>query len=235
MTRNELHTAFKVELDKNSNSVAYGGCPSFIDSEIDYWINKAYYKLLMQKFTGGTTNQVKFEGDVKRVSDLERLVRTDENLSLIVKPDSNCVYLQNLLNRENNNKGRMFYVEAVLFWTKDNVTKGAVVKLLDHVQIKNFIKTYNNNPWIENPVGIIENNTLYIYYDPISMKADTYTLDLTYVKHPSLITELPADTALSELPDQTWYEVVSRAVEMALDNIESQRVQTQAQLIMKEE
>ena len=235
MTRDELHIAFKVELDKNSMSVAYGGCPSFIDSEIDYWINKGYYNLLMQKFTGGTSNEVKFEGDVKRMADFERLVRTDNELQLKVKPNSNCVYLDNLLNREYNNRGRMFYVSSVLSWKKDNIQKDATIKLLDHTQIKNFIKTYNNNPWIENPVAVIENNTLYIYYDPISMEADEYTLSLTYIKHPCLINNLPSDSALSELPDQTWYEVINRGVQMALENIESQRIQTKTALIESEE
>ena len=160
MTRNELHTAFKVEMDKNSVNMAYGGCPAFIDSEIDYWINKGYYNLLMQKFTGGTSNEVKFEGDVKRIADFDRLIRTDENISLTKDNTTNCAYLSNLLNRNNDNRGRMFYVSSVLSWGDSK----AIVKLLDHTQIKNFIKTYNNNPWIENPVGVIEDNTLKIYY-----------------------------------------------------------------------
>lgn len=235
MNRDELHTAFKVELDKNSMSVSYGGCPSFIDSEIDYWINKGYYTLLMQKFTGGTSNQVKFEGDIKRMADFERLVRTDKNLSLIKDSSTNAASLQNLLNRENNNRGRMFYVSSVFHWTKDGINHSATVKLLDHTQIKNFIKTDSNLPWIDNPVGVIENNNLIIYYDPVSMQGDTYTLDLTYIKHPCLVTNLPSDLALSELPDQTWYEVVNRAVQLALENIESQRIQTKSSLIAQEE
>lgn len=236
MTRDELHIAFKVELDKNAMSVSYGGCPSFIDSEIDYWINKGYYNLLMQKFTGNGENEVKFEGSVKRISDFERLIRTEKQLSL-TNYSQNCVQLDNLLNRNLNNRGRMFYVSSVLHWVdeKSKTTKTATVKLLDHTQIKNFIQTEDNLPWIENPGGVIENNKLLIYFDPISMKSNKYTLDLTYIKHPCLIDDLPSDSALSELPDQTWYEVINRAVQMALENIESQRVQTKSQLIQNEE
>lgn len=231
MTRNELHTAFKVEMDKNSVNVAYGGCPAFIDSEIDYWINKGYYNLLMQKFTGGTSNEVKFEGDVKRIADFDRLIKTDKNISLTKDNATNCVYLSNLLNRNNDNRGRMFYVSSVLSWGDNKAT----VKLLDHTQIKNFIKTYNNNPWIENPVGVIEDNTLKVYYDPISMESNSYSVDLTYVKHPVLINDLTSELEISELPDQTWYEVINRAVQMALENVESQRVQTKTSLINSEE
>lgn len=231
MTRNELHTAFKVEMDKNSVNMAYGGCPAFIDSEIDYWINKGYYNLLMQKFTGGTSNEVKFEGDVKRIADFDRLIKTDKNVSLTKDNNTNCAYLNNLLNRNNDNRGRMFYVSSVLSWGDNKVT----VKLLDHTQVKNFIKTYNNNPWIENPVGVIEDNTLKIYYDPISMESNSYSIDLTYIKHPVLINDLTSELQISELPDQTWYEVINRAVQMALENVESQRIQTKTSLINSEE
>lgn len=234
MTRDELHIAFKVELDKNSNSIAYGGCPAFIDAEIDYWLNKALYDVIIDKFTGGGSD-IKFEGSVKRISDLERLVRTDKNLNVDKDPDSNCVHLESLLNKQQYSKGRMLFVQAVLKWTKDNITNSATVKLISHVDAKQFIKTYNNTPWIEDPVGIIKDNTLFIYYDPISMIGDKYTLDITYVKHPCLVTELPPTSALDELPQQTWYQVINRAVQLALDNIESQRLTTNTQINETEE
>lgn len=234
MNRDELHIAFKVELDKNSNSVAYGGCPAFIDAEIDYWLNRALYDVIIDKFTGGNSD-IKFEGSVKRISDLERLIRTDKDLSLDYEYDSNCVYLENLLNEQRYSKGRMFFVQAILKWQTDDKTNSATVKLVNHTDVKQFIKTYNNTPWIEDPVGVIRNNTLYIYYDPISMKADSYSLDLIYIKHPCLVTELPSNSALSELPQQTWYQVVAKAVQLALENIESQRLQTKTQLNDMEE
>lgn len=230
MTRDELHIAFKVELDKNSNNVAYGGCPAFIDDEVDYWINKGYYALLMTKFTGGTENEVKFEGDVKRISDFDRLVRTDEQLTLTADANTNCASLTDLLNRQTDNRGRMFYVSSIFHWIKNGKDNCATVNLIDHTKVKKFIKTSNNVPWIDNPVGVIENNTLKVYYDPISMDADEYKLDLTYIKHPCLITDLPSDSSISELPDQTWYEVINKAVELALENIESQRFSTKFQL-----
>jgi hypothetical protein len=67
MTREELHTAFKVEIDKNSKSIAYGGCPAFLDEEIDYWLNQATLTVVNTKFTGNNTLQQAFEGSVKRI------------------------------------------------------------------------------------------------------------------------------------------------------------------------
>lgn len=229
MTRDELHIAFKIELDKNSDSIAYGGCPAFIDVEIDYWLNRALYDIIISKFTGSNSD-IKFEGSVKRISDLERLVRTDTDLNLIKDQNLNCVYLENLLNLQQYSKGRMLFVQAILKWSDGDKEKLATVKLINHIDVKQFIQTYNNTPWIEDPVGVIKDNTLYIYYDPISMKSNNYSLDLTYVKHPCLVNELPATSALSELPDQTWFQVIGKAVELALENIESPRVQTKNQL-----
>ena len=36
MTRADLHTAFKVVMDKNSQSTAFGGAPAFLDAERVY-------------------------------------------------------------------------------------------------------------------------------------------------------------------------------------------------------
>ena len=44
MTRDQLHIAFKMAMDKNAQSVAFGGCPAFLPSEIDYWLNNALYQ-----------------------------------------------------------------------------------------------------------------------------------------------------------------------------------------------
>jgi hypothetical protein len=43
MTRDQLHIAFKIEMDKNSNNVAFGSYPAFLPEEIDYWLNQGMY------------------------------------------------------------------------------------------------------------------------------------------------------------------------------------------------
>ena len=66
--------------------------------------------------------------------------------------------------------------------------------------INKFKKTYNNNPWIEDPVAVIEDNTLYIYYDYLAMSSNSYSVDITYIKFPTKIENLPAD-GMSEIPE----------------------------------
>lgn len=42
MTVLDLHTAFKVNMDKNAQGIAFGGCPAFLPEEIDMFLNEAY-------------------------------------------------------------------------------------------------------------------------------------------------------------------------------------------------
>lgn len=225
MTRDELHIAFKIEMDKNSQSVAYGGCPAFLPEEVDYWLNKGYYDVLITKFSGQNSTETAFEGSVKRIADLERLVKTDSSIPVNLTEGTNKLVLANLLNRNEDNSGRMFFIDAVLHWGD----KQAVVELVSHEIARNFTKTYNNNPWIEKPVATLQDNSLIIYVDPIEMTG-SYTVDITYVKHPTLITDLPSETGLTEVPEYVQNEIVNKAVQLALDNIESQRVQIKSQL-----
>lgn len=225
MTRDELHIAFKIEMDKNSQSVAYGGCPAFLPEEVDYWLNKGYYDVLTTKFSGQNTTETAFEGSVKRIADLERLVKTDTDISVTLTEGTNKLVLNDLLNRNETNTGRMFFIEAILHWAN----KSAVIELVSHEIARNFVKTYNNNPWIEKPIATIQDNSLIIYVDPIEMTG-TFTIDITYVKHPTSITNLPSDTGLTEVPEYVQNEIVNKAVQLALDNIESQRIQTKSQL-----
>lgn len=220
MTREQFHSYFKVAMDKNSQSVAFGGCPAFLPEEIDYWLDQGLYQEISNKFTGNNYLKTSFEVSVKRIHDLEKLIRTDHNVGANTESNSNKCFITNLFNGN-----RMFFVDATLNFNN----KKAAVKLIDHSDATKFKKTYNNNPWIEEPVAVIENNTLYIYYDPMSMISDTYSVDITYVKFPTKIEDLPTE-GMSEIPEYMQFEVINRAVELALEDIESKRIQTKSQL-----
>lgn len=220
MNREQLHKIFKIGIDKNSQSSAFGGCPAFLPEEIDHWLNQGLYQEISNKFTGNNYLKTPFEQSVKRIHDLEKLVKTDLGVRANTTPQSNNCYIVNLFNGQ-----RMFFVDAILNFNN----KKAEVKLIDHTSAKRFKKTYNNNPWIEDPVAVIEDNTLYIYYDDISMSATDFTVDITYIKFPTKIEDLPAD-GMNELPEYMQFEVVNRSVELALEDIESRRSQTKLQL-----
>lgn len=219
MTRDQLHIAFKIEMDKNATSIAFGSYPAFLPAEIDYWLDKAMYQVVSNKFTGNNALKQPFEKSVKRIHDLETLIVTehlyadDQKIgdTEILDPNSNYATFTDAF------KNKLFYVSCVLVFNKDNKTN---VNLIEHDNAKNFIQTYNNIPWIEEPVAVIEGNDLIIYYDPISMKSNKYEIDLTCVKKP----------VVTEFTDNVSYEIISRAVLLALENIESNRSQTKSQL-----
>lgn len=220
MTREQFHSYFKVAMDKNSQSVAFGGCPAFLPEEIDYWLDQGLYQEISNKFTGNNYLKTSFEGSVKRIHDLEKLIRTDYNVEANVESNSNKCFITNLFNGN-----RMFFVDATLNFNN----KKAAIRLIDHSDATKFKKTYNNNPWIEEPVAVIEDNALHIYYDPMSMISNVYSVDITYVKFPTKIEDLPTE-GMSEIPEYMQFEVINRAVELALEDIESKRTQTKSQL-----
>ena len=61
------------------------------------------------------------------------------------------------------------------------------------------------------------------------MSSDAYTIDITYVKTPTMIEDLP-EVGMQEVPDHVQFEIIDRAVLLALDDIESKRTQIKSQL-----
>jgi len=56
-----------------------------------------------------------------------------------------------------------------------------------------------------------------------------FTLDLSYVKYPEVIVNTNT-TDITEIPTQVLYEVINRAVAIALENIESQRTSSKLEI-----
>lgn len=228
VTREDLHIAFKVAMDKNSQSTAFGGAPAFLDDEIDFWLDQALFQLISVKFTGHNDLEQPFEGSVKRIQDLEKLVKTDKGISATLDTGTNRITISNLLSNQAQGEGRMFFVNAVVHWAQtDNNdviprTPSATVIMVDHVTANRFLETHNNKPWIDNPVATIEDNTLQIYVDT-SLTTSPYTVDITYVKYPTKIEDLGSE-GLTEIPEYMRYELINIAVMLALENIESQRM-----------
>lgn len=226
MNINDLHLAFKVELDKNSSGYTFAGNPAFLPGEIDYWLNKALMQTINTKFTGNNKLQQPFEASVKRMADLEKLIKTDTDITPIADTGSNRLILINFATTgvTEPSTTRMFYIQSLLKFGDKQVN----VDLVNHEQAKRFLKTYNNNPWIPTPVATLHDDTLTVYIDTTSMTG-TYKLDLTYVKEPTKFAYTNL-TEFTELPEYMYNEIVSTAVALTLDNIESKRTETKLEL-----
>lgn len=125
MTKDQLHTAFKIELDKSGNM----GYPAFLPEEIDYWLDKALYQVISNKFTGNNTLKQPFEKSVKRISDLKGLIYT-AILPGVKEDNINKIVFTNAFD------GKLFYVQAVLSVDDKIITN---VDLVEHANAKQFL------------------------------------------------------------------------------------------------
>lgn len=230
MTIAEAHIAFKVEADKNAVNIGMSGCPSFLPEEIDYWLYTAYLSKIATKFTGNNTIQTSFEGNTKRVADLEGLVRTDKGLTLFSETTNNRLTLNDFKSSikygSDTQDKRMYFIQGTLHFG----SKLANVKLISHENALRFLETYNNKPWIEEPVAILEDNKLIVFVDR-DLMTGPYTIDLTYLAYPRKINNQDITSTLDEIPEYMQYEVVKLAADMALENVESPRVQSHPQYV----
>ena len=207
MTIAEAHIAFKVEADKNAVNIGMSGCPSFLPEEIDYWLYTAYLSKIATKFTGNNTIQTSFEGNTKRVADLEGLVRTDKGLTLLSETTNNRLTLNDFKSSikygSDTQDKRMYFIQGTLHFG----SKLANVKLISHENALRFLETYNNKPWIEEPVAILEDNKLIVFVDR-DLMTGPYTIDLTYLAYPRKINNQDITSTLDEIPEYMQYEVV---------------------------
>ena len=141
MTIAEAHIAFKVEADKNAVNIGMSGCPSFLPEEIDYWLYTAYLSKIATKFTGNNTIQTSFEGNTKRVADLEGLVRTDKGLTLLSETTNNRLTLNDFKSSikygSDTQDKRMYFIQGTLHFG----SKLANVKLISHENALRFLET----------------------------------------------------------------------------------------------
>ena len=117
------------------------------------------------------------------------------------------------------------------------------VKLVTHEIAQKFFTTASNIPWIKEPVCFIEGSDIFVVYDLLNPPADT--LRVTFIKQPNTFVKdlsqftsgtwtyfTPYEDATSEQADLYRFEcnstvaeeLVSLAVSFALENVESQRL-----------
>lgn len=226
MTVPEAHIAFKIETDKNAVNIGMSGCPSFLPEEIDYWLYTAYLIKIATKFTGNNNLQAPFEGNIKRVADLEGLVKTDRSITLLSEPISNRLTMNDFKSSvtygDEAQDKRMYFIEGILHFGNNKI---ANVKPISHEQARRFLETYSNKPWIEEPVAILEDNKLIVFVDR-DLMIGPYTIDITYLAYPRKINNQDITSTLDEVPEYMQYEVIKLAADMAIENIESPRTQT---------
>lgn len=90
MTYADIKTKFLIEYDKANVTSSY---PSLTDYEIATILDKAYLALIAEKVTGNNPRRQVFEGDVKAISDLQKLIKTGKiNANVPISPHGQFKY-----------------------------------------------------------------------------------------------------------------------------------------------
>lgn len=214
MTYKDIHKKYMIEYDKENVTSSY---PSLTTYEIATILDKAYLALIAQKLTGNQ-QRVPFEGDIKAIEDVRNLIASKKiSKSNTTLPIDNAVIykLSDIL----------YFLTALVLIDGKLVT----TNLVNHEIAKNFMHTATNRPWIKNSVCYIEGDNLIVLYDDYSHK-NVGDLQLTYIKQPDkfvdhIIGKTFDDTQFA-LNDTMVEELMSLAIIMSLETVESPRLQT---------
>ena len=242
MTHKDIYTKFMIEYDKANVASSY---PSLTEYEIATILDKAYNALIAQKFTGNNPRRSSFESDNKSISDLQPLIKTDVCTGSL---DSANSFSANLPDEF------LYYISSCIKHTiseeskpMDEFTTRIVnVKLVDHSTANKFLVSPTNLPWVKTPVCYIEGNEITVIYDPMMQDLET-DVSVTFIKKPNTfvkenLTEgtcftfvekknedgnvIVPDAYKFECNDTVAEELISLAVTFALENVESQRLNT---------
>lgn len=214
MTYKDIHKKYMIEYDKENVTSSY---PSLTTYEIATILDKAYLALIAQKLTGNQ-QRIPFEGDIKAIEDVRNLIASKKiSKSNTTLPIDNAVIykLSDIL----------YFLTALVLIDGKLVT----TNLVNHEIAKNFMHTTTNRPWIKNSVCYIEGDNLIVLYDDYSHK-NVGDLQLTYIKQPDkfvdhIIGKTFDDTQFA-LNDTMVEELISLAIIMSLETVESPRLQT---------
>ena len=236
MTHKDIYTKFMIEYDKANVASSY---PSLTEYEIATILDKAYNALIAQKFTGNNPRRSSFESDNKSISDLQPLIKTDllrgskddDNSFSANLPDAFLYYISSYIEQDVSQEHAPM---------DNRITRIVNTKLVDHNTANKFLISPTNLPWVKTPVCYIEGNKITVIYDPMMQDLET-DISVTFIKKPNTfvkekltegntyftwIGDTVPETYKFECNDTVAEELISLAVTFALENVESQRLNT---------
>ena len=255
MTHQDIYTKFMIEYDKANVTSSY---PSLTEYEVATVLDKAYHALIAQKVTGNNIRRVALEQDLKSIEDISPLIKNTP-----VSDPSRITIENSIANNVESielEDDHLYFLNCYLKYTMaDTPMDGQVdrmvpVQLGSHQIASKFYSTAYNMPWIKTPLGYIEDNKLFVVYDPINKpEMDSNNKfdepQLVYIKTPNkFVKELDKvpfsahtedisyfvvddsesttikDKYKFECSDTMAEELISLAVAFALENVESQRL-----------
>jgi len=218
MTIDQAHIEFQILLDK----LATSQLPEFGPELIDYFLQTGSERFVNSRYGKTNIYQAGFEQIQKRTEDLKNLVVTwtdDTVPDSLDSIDSNAVVMPLPLDYR-------FWVRGRAKVSREgcsDVWSGAkLVKQdkLERVRIDPFNKSNVNAPVIYFEEGAIK-----------ILEGDSFSIpsfQVTYIKNPAKVNvgTYGADKIEFDLSEHTHKEIIGMSVDVALENIESRRIQT---------
>lgn len=235
MTHSDIYTKFMIEYDKANITSSY---PSLTKYEVATILDKAYLALIAQKYTGNNPRKSAFESDMKATEDLQPLINKftaigslsgDNSYTFNTHTVSNLVLY--IIDGQIEIKGSITSHDDA-----DHVYENIV--FVSHDIAKKFRATKTNLPWVEQPVGCIENNNVVIYVDPMDVQYNgaQSKAEFTFIKRPAKfavgqglsVTDYDFGQTEFELSDSMAEELINLAIIMSTEIVESSRLATKA-------
>lgn len=253
MTYQDIYNKFMIEYDKANVSSSY---PSFTEYEICTFLDKAYLAVIAQKVGHSPSQSMLIEQDPKSIHELSHLYSTlDFSLGTYRGSDfaRNSFFLDYYDPEQSFNYNALYILNAKceirLLRSHDEpqviLYSGNIKPVSIEVAQKSF-ETSSNYPRLKQPLLIVteydvyDNEKLAIVVDPTL--ADViydehfdnqnprfnFNTSVKYIRYPDSFNGNLDNN--HRVPDKLASEIISTAVIMALENIESPRMQTKAQL-----
>ena len=235
MTHSDIYTKFMIEYDKANITSSY---PSLTKYEVATILDKAYLALIAQKYTGNNPRKSAFESDMKATEDLQPLINKftaigslsgDNSYTFSTHTIDNLILY--IIDGEIEIKGSITSHDDI-----DHQYENIV--FVSHDIAKKFRATKTNLPWVEQPVGCIENNSVVIYVDPMDVQYNgaQSKAEFTFIKRPAKfavgqglsVTDYDFGQTEFELSDSMAEELINLAIIMSTEIVESSRLTTKA-------
>jgi len=207
-----FHIEFSVFLDKRSTSQV----PELPPESIDLYLNEAQERFVKTRYGGNNIYRTTAEETQKRTDDLKAILKTVE-LNLSLDSLQEAYYLIFPEDYMFLARTRVHSTSPCSMWSKK-------VKLVQHDDLEILKNDPFNKPIPEEALAYLEGDKL-MFSSP-SLVYDK--AQITYYKRPRLMNlgTYGEDLSECELSEHTHKEIIQIAVDIALENIESQRGQT---------
>lgn len=235
MTITQMHNEFKLLLDKGDS----GDAPSFLDSEIDSFLNMAIDKFVTQRMYGANRKRTGFEEDAKRRDDLRNLITNDRIIVLSdeLSEDDGSLPNGNFASLPKNYRHMVSEFVIAEHPSFSGIDASNAYNESENQKVINVTAlTYDRyNKIVNDPFNKPDLNTVYrlgysnsgeqqqvelIHHPDVVLKE----YNIRYIR--SAVTVNLSDNTNSDLAEHTHREIVRMAVLDALENVEQPRYQS---------